>query len=193
MLHFKETSCASTLARPIWEMAHRGDFYLRHELQLHFFNVWDQNFANSLRPEGEKYISTFGNGNDWMSLIIMVRKEDVFPVGRLPSGWFLLVFIQLISIVTRDNANNNGSSGPGERVTGHTWAWSRSGSPMGRPCVGIIWFPACRDLCKGIWGEELDINLVWSLVTAGGASWTLSRVSTGICRVSSLDWAPSHQ
>lgn len=52
----------------------------------------------------------------------MVRKEDVFPVGRHPSGWFLLVFIQLILIVTRDTMLTiNDSSGPGELVTSGHW------------------------------------------------------------------------
>ena len=57
-----------------------------------------------------------------MRLIIMERKQDVFPVGPRPSGCLPLVFIFQIAIVTRDNADNNGQQPPDHLVTtpGHT-------------------------------------------------------------------------
>ena len=200
MLHFKESSCASHCSGQFEKWPTVGIFIcdMNHSsvalFQCSLCMTSNQNFANSLRlqPRVEN-ICVFTTadilGGFWMRLIIMARKEDVFPVGRHPSGWFssYLFFRFWLSLATMQTINV--SSGP--RVTwplvsvtpgagGHTPGPRGVATDLGMESFDFHQL-GTWDLSKGIWEEELDINLVWSLVTAGGASWTLhSTVSTGI-------------
>ena len=170
--------------------------------QLHFFNVlsvWLE-IRTLLKVSGQegkiyfhycRYFRRCLNEADYNG-----EEGRCIPSRASPIWVVLLVFIFQIWLSLATMQTINVSSGP--RVT-----WSHLGSaghtlgPRGVATDLVLesfdfhqlgtW-----DLSKGIREEELDINLVWSLVTAGGASWTL-HTQHGDMRVSSLDWAPSHQ
>ena len=166
--------------------------------QVHFFNVlsvWLQIrtlLTVSASGQEEKiyfhycrYFRRFLNEADYNG-----AEGRCIPSRASPIWVVLLVFIFQIWLSLATMQTINVSSGP--RVTwplvsvtpgagGHTPGPRGVATDLGMESFDFHQL-GTWDLSKGIWEEELDINLVWSLVTAGGASWTLhSTVSTGIC------------